>query len=230
MDTAPISANFLLASLLTVVLLEVAAAAVGLRLHVPRLWLLAAVRSMEILALVLLAANKRGGLTGLGLNRKTLLPGLGKGLAWSAVFAGIAALLFAIVYLAGQHPLALVRSPLPPHPAQRVLYFFVGGILAPVAEELVFRGLIFGYLRRFFEEIVFRGPIFGCLRRWALPAAVLISTALFAAFHLPTIPVTQIIGGIVFALAYASTGSLMTPIVIHMLGNLAIFTLSLTHF
>jgi hypothetical protein len=168
---------------------------------------------MEILALVLLAANKRGGLTGLGLNRKTLLPGLGKGLAWSAVFAGIAALLFAIVYLAGQHPLALVRSPLPPHPAQRVLYFFVGGILAPVAEELVFRGLIFGYLRR-----------------WALPAAVLISTALFAAFHLPTIPVTQIIGGIVFALAYASTGSLMTPIVIHMLGNLAIFTLSLTHF
>jgi uncharacterized protein len=213
MDTAPISANFLLASLLTVVLLEVAAAAVGLRLHVPRLWLLAAVRSMEILALVLLAANKRGGLTGLGLNRKTLLPGLGKGLAWSAVFAGIAALLFAIVYLAGQHPLALVRSPLPPHPAQRVLYFFVGGILAPVAEELVFRG-----------------PIFGCLRRWALPAAVLISTALFAAFHLPTIPVTQIIGGIVFALAYASTGSLMTPIVIHMLGNLAIFTLSLTHF
>jgi hypothetical protein len=213
MDTAPISANFLLASLLTVVLLEVAAAAVGLRLHVPRLWLLAAVRSMEILALVLLAANKRGGLTGLGLNRKTLLPGLGKGLAWSAVFAGIAALLFAIVYLAGQHPLALVRSPLPPHPAQRVLYFFVGGILAPVAEELVFRGLIFGYLRR-----------------WGLPAAVLISTALFAAFHLPTIPVTQIIGGIVFALAYASTGSLMTPIVIHMLGNLAIFTLSLTHF
>lgn len=213
MDTAPISANFLLASLLTVVLLEVAAAAIGLRLHVPRLWLLAAVRSMEILALVLLAANKRGGLTGLGLNRKTLLPGLGKGLAWSAVFAGIAALLFAIVYLAGQHPLALVRSPLPPHPAQRVLYFFVGGILAPVAEELVFRGLIFGYLRR-----------------WGLPAAVLISTALFAAFHLPTIPVTQIIGGIVFALAYASTGSLMTPIVIHMLGNLAIFTLSLTHF
>jgi membrane protease YdiL (CAAX protease family) len=213
MDTTPISANFLLASLLTVVLMEAAAAAIGFHLHVPRLWLLAAARSVEILALVLLAALRTGGLTMIGLQPKTLLPGLGKGLAWSAAFAGVAALLFGLLYLAGQHPLTLVRAPLPPHPTQRVLYFFVGGILAPAAEEIVFRGLIFGYLRR-----------------WGLPAAVLISTALFAAFHLPTIPVTQIIGGIVFALAYVSTGSLMTPIAIHMLGNLAIFTLSLAHF
>lgn len=213
METAPISTAFLLASLLTVVLLETAGAALGLHLQVPRLWLLAAARSMEILALVLLAAIQTGGLTVLGLHRKGLLAGFTKGLMWSAAFAGIAALLFGVLYLAGQHPLALVRSPLPHHPGQRVLYFFVGGILAPVAEEIVFRGLIFGYLRR-----------------WGLPAAVLISTALFAALHLPTVPITQIIGGIVFALAYACSGSLMTPIAIHMLGNLAIFTLSLTRF
>jgi uncharacterized protein len=89
----------------------------------------------------------------------------------------------------------------------------VGGIVAPIAEEVVFRGLIFGYLRR-----------------WGLTAAVLISTALFAALHLPTIPVTQVVGGAVFAIAYHMGGSLMVPIVIHMLGNLAIFTLSLPFF
>ena len=86
----------------------------------------------------------------------------------------------------------------------------MGGIVAPVAEEIFFRGLIFGYLRR-----------------WGIPAAILISTALFAAFHLPAVPVTQIVGGAVFAIAYHTGRSLMVPIVIHTLGNLAIFTLSL---
>jgi membrane protease YdiL (CAAX protease family) len=89
----------------------------------------------------------------------------------------------------------------------------VGGLLAPIAEEVVFRGLIFGYLRR-----------------WGLPAALLISTAIFAALHLPAIPATQIVGGAVFAIAYHIEGSLMVPILIHSLGNLAIFTLSLPVF
>jgi hypothetical protein len=56
---------------------------------------------------------------------------------------------------------------------------------------------------------------------------IFISTALFAAFHLQTVPVTQIVGGLVFAVAYHTSNSLVTPIVIHMLGNLAIFGLSL---
>ena len=93
------------------------------------------------------------------------------------------------------------------------LFFIVGGVVAPVAEEIVFRGIIFGYLRR-----------------WGLPAAVLVSTALFAALHLPAIPVTQVVGGMVFAIAYHLSGSLMTPILIHTLGNLAIFSLSLPWF
>jgi membrane protease YdiL (CAAX protease family) len=40
-------------------------------------------------------------------------------------------------------------------------------------------------------------------------------------------PIPQAAGGIVFALAYEIEGSLMTPIVIHVLGNLSLFTLSL---
>jgi len=41
------------------------------------------------------------------------------------------------------------------------------------------------------------------------------------------IPLPQVVGGIVFAVAYEIEGSLMVPITIHVLGNLAIFTLSL---
>lgn len=210
MGPAPISTAFLLASLLAVVLLEVAAAALGAHVLLPRLGMIAATRTAQMLAVMTLAVFQAGGVHMLGLDKKALLPGFKKGLVWSAGFAAAAGLLFLGLFIAGQNPLMLIRSPLPADLSQRVLYFCVGGIVAPVAEEIVFRGLIFGYLRR-----------------WGLPAAVLVSTALFAAFHLPAIPVTQIVGGVVFAIAYHTGKSLMVPIVIHVLGNLAIFTLSL---
>jgi membrane protease YdiL (CAAX protease family) len=142
------------------------------------------------------------------------MPGFTKGLVWSAGFGVAAGGLFLSLFMAGHNPLMLIRSPLPQGTTRLILFFCVGGIVAPIAEEIVFRGLIFGYLRR-----------------WGLPAAILISTALFAFIHLvfrnPTIPVTQIVGGLVFAVAYHMGKSLMVPIVIHTLGNLAIFTLSL---
>jgi membrane protease YdiL (CAAX protease family) len=40
-------------------------------------------------------------------------------------------------------------------------------------------------------------------------------------------PLTQLVGGILFALSYEYSGNLMVPITIHATGNLAIFTLSL---
>ncbi len=213
MGPAPISTAFLLASLLAVGLLEIAAAYLGTRVQLPRLWLIAGTRTAQMFVVITLALVQTGGLDGLGLDRKSILPGLRKGIAWSAGFAAAAGLLFLGLFMAGQHPLTLIRSPLPAELSQRILFFFVGGILAPVAEEIIFRGLIFGYLRR-----------------WGVPAAVLISTALFAALHFPAVPITQIVGGIVFAVAYHTGRSLMVPIVIHVLGNLAIFTLSLPWF
>ena len=41
------------------------------------------------------------------------------------------------------------------------------------------------------------------------------------------IPLPQITGGILFALAYEKEGNLTVPITIHILGNMAIFSLSL---
>jgi uncharacterized protein len=213
MGSAPITAGFLLTSLAVVALLEVSVAQLGAWMQLPRLWLLFFVRTTQLAAILALAAFVFNGWHALGLDKKTLLAGLKKGLIWSTGFAVTAGLLFLGLIIAGQDPFMLIRMPLPPVPSQRALFFFVGGIVAPIAEEVVFRGLIFGYLRR-----------------WGLTAAVLISTALFAALHLPTIPVTQVVGGAVFAIAYHMGGSLMVPIVIHMLGNLAIFTLSLPFF
>ena len=213
MGPTPISLGFLLTSLAVVALLEMVMAQWGAWLQLPRLGSLCMARATQLAAVLALAALVSGNWKALGLDKRTYRAGLKKGLIWSAGFAVIAGLLFLGIFIAGQNPFLLIRTPLPSAAAQQALFFFVGGIIAPLAEEVVFRGLIFGYLRRF-----------------GLTAAVIISTALFAALHLPTLPVTQIVGGVVFAIAYHLGGSLMAPIVIHMLGNLAIFTLSLPFF
>ena len=211
MGPATITTPFLLTTLLAVVGLETAAALTGAYLPLSRLWLIAVVRMAQTLAVLALAVIHTGGLSVLGLKGRWLKPGIKTGLAWSAGFALLAGLLFLAALLAGHNLLPWVRAPLPDAASQRVLYFFVGGVVAPVAEEIFFRGVIFGYCRR-----------------WGLFAAVVISTTLFAAIHAgAALPVTQIVGGVVFALAYHKGRSLMAPIVIHMLGNLAIFTLSL---
>jgi hypothetical protein len=92
-----------------------------------------------------------------------------------------------------------------------VLFFVVGGLIAPVAEEIFFRGIVYGFLRR-----------------WGFAVALIGSTLLFAWVHPGAgVPITQIIGGLVFAAAYEIEGNLAVPITIHVLGNTAIFGLSL---
>lgn len=214
MGSAPISTIFTIAALCLVALLELAAAAVGDAVGLPRLWLTGITRTLQAIAVCVLAMARTRRLDIVGLSSSRILPGLKHGLGWSAGFAVAAGLLFTGLWLSGRHPLTPIRTPLPDGTGGRILFFVVGGIVAPVAEEIVFRGVIFGYLRR-----------------WGLAAAVCISTALFAAIHTgPALPLTQIVGGVVFAIAYHTGKSLSAPILIHSLGNLAIFTLSLPWF
>jgi membrane protease YdiL (CAAX protease family) len=169
------------------------------------------IRSMEAGLLVFIAGRFEKGSNAIGLSRSKLLPGLKRGLVWSAGFGIATGILFWVLLAAGINPLKLVRTPLPSASQQIILFFLVGGVIAPIWEEIFFRGLIFGFFRR-----------------WGHYAAILISTALFVLPHYDGnhLPLTQIVGGIVFAAAYEKEKSLVVPITIHCLGNIAIFSLT----
>lgn len=77
----------------------------------------------------------------------------------------------------------------------------------------------------FAEEIIFRGFLFGGLRRW-LPVwgAILVSGLLFGALHFSPLIVIM---GIVLAIVYASTGSLYASMLTHFLYNATSFLVPL---
>ena len=76
------------------------------------------------------------------------------------------------------------------------------GVLTPIAEEVYFRGIVYGWLRT----------------RWRAALAAPASAAVFAATHFvyPWPMMLMVAGlGVVFALAYELSGSLWPPIAIH---------------
>jgi hypothetical protein len=168
-------------------------------------------RCLETSALVFIALRFEKNPDAIGLSCSKILPGLVRGLIWSACFGIVAGVLFLGLFAAGINPLKLVNTPLPSAPRQIFIFFLVGGVIGPIWEEIFFRGIIFGYFRR-----------------WGVYAAILISTALFVLPHYDGhhLPLTQIVGGIVFAVAYEKEKSLMVPVTIHCLGNMAIFSLT----
>jgi hypothetical protein len=139
-----------------------------------------------------------------------LIAGCKAGLIWSAGFGLITAVIFAILFAIDVNPLDYIRAPMPIGAVEIGLLFLVGGILSPAAEEIFFRGILYGYFRR-----------------WGIAAAIILSTLIFAIAHTSgsQIPLTQLIGGLVFAIAYEKEDNLMVPITIHILGNTAIFSI-----
>ena len=90
--------------------------------------------------------------------------------------------------------------------AVRLYYLFLAGVLAPVVEELLFRGLLFPVL----------------LQRLPLWLSLVVVSVLFAAIHvhLPSMAPLFVLS-FAFCLAYLGTGSLWAPIVMHSLFNLS---------
>jgi membrane protease YdiL (CAAX protease family) len=98
------------------------------------------------------------------------------------------------------------------------------------AEGLTVLLLVGAVVAPIFEEIAFRGILYGSLRARVGPAvATLVATLLFAGAHALTngVPWVQALGGVVFCIAYELSGSLWAPIVVHASGNAAIFLLPL---
>lgn len=151
-------------------------------------------------------------LASVGLGRGDIIRGIRVGLFWSAVFGGVVAAVGVLLLVAGVNPLPFFEMPLPAGGRGLLLFLLTGAVASPFVEELFFRGLLYGFFRR-----------------WGVLAGVILTTVVFAGAHLPgaSLPVTQVIGGVVFCLAYEKEKSLLTPYVIHALGNAAIFGLGM---
>ena len=136
------------------------------------------------------------------------------------LFGGLGFLALAVV-IAVQHHSRLGRMAITADPAT-----WLNAILsAPVAEEVLFRGVVFRLLRE----------------RFALCAALLTSALLFALIHLPywwlsgaAAPAGLVLRlgsifayGIFFGLLYHWSGSLYAPVLCHVLNNLATSSLGI---
>ena len=213
MAAKTIETKILFLSLTALLATEVATRVVLSEATYPPLLILGAARVAETLLLFLIVSSRGKGISSIGLGRDRTVAGLKKGLIWTALFGLCAFLGFAVLYAAHiQDPLRLIKTDLPPGAQGVVLFFVVAGLVSPIAEEVFFRGIVYGFLRR-----------------WGVLVAVVGSTVVFVLAHaiISGIPLTQVAGGLVFAVAYEVEGNLMVPITIHALGNLAIFSLSL---
>jgi len=168
-------------------------------------------RLADIAWMMLVIARCPDGLSRTGLARSGWKAGLVRGLIWSAGFGILAVIGYALLHWAGFDPLRIIRPGPTAHFPEPALLFLVGGLIAPVAEEIYFRGLMYGYCRR-----------------WGFGPALLLSTLVFTFLHgnNPGAPIPQLVGGLVFATAYEVEKSLLTPILIHILGNIAIFCIT----
>ncbi len=153
------------------------------------------------------------GLSVFGISRTTAISGFRRGLLWSAGFLGAVLLVFVSLAAMGIDPIPFIRTPVPKNAVALVLFFLVGGVVAPITEELFFRGVLYGFLRR-----------------WGTLRAVVLSSLAFTWAHetgFTGLALIQLTGGVLFAVAYEVEKNLMVPVTLHILGNLTIFVLSL---
>lgn len=171
---------------------------------------IAVTRLLQIFLLTWFLWIAPNGLWFAGLSRGQLLQGLKTGLFCSFAFGGIVFLTAIFLFFVHINPLHLIHFDLPEE--KMAFFLFTGLFTGPIAEELYFRGILYSFFRRF-----------GVL------SATVITTLIFGLFHLSTnsLPIPQIIGGVVFALSFEYSKSLITPVIIHITGNTALLLISL---
>jgi len=97
---------------------------------------LGAARLLEIILVILVLLIWGRGVSSVGLAPSRIIPGLRKGLVWSAGFGIVAFFAFVVLYVAGVNAMILMQARLPTKLGEIILFFFIGGILAPIAEEI----------------------------------------------------------------------------------------------
>ncbi len=89
--------------------------------------------------------------------------------------------------------------------------FLLAVVAAPLCEEFIFRGLVFGGLRR----------------SMGMAPAIVMSAALFAIVHPPVSMAPVFVLGLVTAYAYERSRSLLAPVLVHAVYNGALLVLQL---
>ncbi|MBI4329071.1 MAG: CPBP family intramembrane metalloprotease [Chloroflexi bacterium] len=96
----------------------------------------------------------------------------------------------------------------------------------PEATRLTFIALVF--IAPLMEEIAFRGLLFSRWSvKWGKTRAMLASSAAFGALHLPLNPIGAFVFGLMACALYMRTRTLLVPITLHALNNLVVFLLVL---
>jgi|MDTC01.1.fsa_nt_gb membrane protease YdiL (CAAX protease family) len=136
---------------------------------------------------------------------------------WGGVVGCISILLVMAVGLVSSSMLTPMLGELPPQPvvsafldspdlAFRLIMLVTVVVVAPVFEEVMFRGYLYGVSKKFtdrFFAVVFSSSVFALVHSGAITVVPIFTLALF------------------LTLAYELTGCLLVPITIHMLFNLA---------
>jgi membrane protease YdiL (CAAX protease family) len=98
-------------------------------------------------------------------------------------------------------------------------FVVLASIMAPFFEEIIFRGFVFNAFRNIFSE----GKLFtmiGSNRRLADYAAIVLSSAIFAAAHMDASAFIQLFFvGVVLAELYRRSGTLVCPMMMHAMNN-----------
>jgi membrane protease YdiL (CAAX protease family) len=136
--------------------------------------------------------------------------GIGVGLGLVALI-GSTLLVSLLVTLSGSEatPEQVLTEGIADTPVALLLAALAAVVMAPIAEELLFRGLLHRGLRQ----------------RMRRPSALVLSSVLFAVVHVdvaasqPLALVGLTFVGVVLALAHERTGSLLVPVVIHATHN-----------
>jgi hypothetical protein len=142
---------------------------------------------------------------------RLLAPGFSRA-ALLGVVGGAAAAAFGLAYVTAARTFGwfpALRQSVPPDLATMLWLGALAVIAAPIFEEFVFRGLIFGGLRR----------------SLGTAGAVLASAAIFAIVHPPASVVPVFVLGLCTALVYARTRMLAASMITHALYNAAVIAL-----
>jgi membrane protease YdiL (CAAX protease family) len=99
-------------------------------------------------------------------------------------------------------------------------------VLNLVQEHRVLAGIIVAFIAPVTEEVLFRGLLYGALCKWLKPVwVILITSTIFAAIHMDLVYfVPLFLIGMLLGWARYSTNSIFLPMCIHIFQNAAAFT------